>query len=64
MDGDVAQLVECWTSAPLKKVQFPSVARDSSPVPESIFSADSLTVSVHLCVQLHILTPVRMSKIL
>ena len=45
--GDVAQLVERRTGAPLTQVRFPDAAR------ESTFSADSSTVFVHLRVQSH-----------
>ena len=51
--GDVAELVlvECRIGTPLMQVQFCSVARIfllGTPL-----SADSLTVSVHPCVQSH-----------
>ena len=47
--GDVAQLVEHRISVLLTQVQFPAAARDF--LPESAFSADSLTVSVYPCMQ-------------
>ena len=43
---DVAQLVKRRTGTPLRQVWFPGAARDF--LPESTFSADSLTVSVQL----------------
>ena len=42
-DGDVAQLAEHRTGTPPTQVRFPGAARDF--LPESTFSADSLTVS-------------------
>ena len=61
-DGDVAQLVERQTGTPLRQLRFHVVARDFFP--ESPFSADSATVSIHPHVQSHALTSVHRIKIL
>ena len=60
--GDLAQLVERRTDTPLGQVRLPGAASDF--IPESTFSADSLTVSIlEASVQLHALTSVRTLKI-
>ena len=51
---DVAQLVERRTGTPMTQVQFPDAARDCFP--ESTFSVQSLTMSVHSRVQSHAIT--------
>ena len=60
--GVVAQLVERRTGTPLRKVRFPGAARDFF-LPESTFSADSLTVSVHPRSQSHAFIAMRTLKI-
>ena len=59
---DVAQLVEHRTTTPPTQVRFPGAARDFF-LPESTFSADSLTVSVRPRAQSHAFISVRTSKI-
>ena len=56
--GEVVQLVERRTR------RFDSSVRQGSFLPESAFSADSLTMSVHPRVQSQALTSVRTLKIL
>ena len=58
-EENVVQLVECWTSTPLRQVWFP--VRPGIFLPESTFSADSLMVSVHPHVQPHALSPCQSS---
>ena len=59
LGGHVAQLAERRTGTPPTKVRFPGAAREIfPPSPESTFSADSLTVSVHPRVQSHEFTSV------
>ena len=50
---DVAQLVERRTGTLLTQFSIPQCGEGFFFLPESTFSADSLTVSVHHCVQLH-----------
>ena len=59
MDRDVAQLVERWTGTPLRQVWFP--VRPGIFLPESTFSADSFTVSIHPHVPPHALSPCQSS---
>ena len=61
MGRDVAQSVEHQTSMLLTQVRFPGPREIF--LPESTFSADSLTVSIHPHVQSHALTSVHMLKI-
>ena len=56
--GDVAQLVERRTGTLLTQVRFPGAARVFFLL-ELTFSADSLTVSEHHCVQSNAFTSVR-----
>ena len=60
--GDVAQLVEHRTDTSPTQVRFPGAAKGIF-LPESAFSADSLTVSVHPRAQLHAFTSVCTLKI-
>ena len=60
--GGVAQLIERQAGTLLTRVELPGAARDFS-LPESTFSADSLTLSVHPRVQSHAFTSVCMLKI-
>ena len=57
--GGVAQSVEHRTGTPPTQIRL----RQGIFLPESTFSADSLTMSVHPLVQLHALTSVRTLKI-
>ena len=61
-DEDVARLLERWTGTPRTQVRFSGGAGDFFSLRESNLSADSLTESVHLRVQLHALTYVRTLK--
>ena len=60
--GGVAQLVKRRSGKLLTQVRFPGA--QGIFLPESTFSADSLTVSVHPHVQSQALTTVRTLKIL
>ena len=62
--GEVAQLVEHRSDTPLTLVRFPSFGKGFFFFPESTFSADSLTVSVHTRVKSHALTSVCTLEIL
>ena len=58
--GDVAQLVEHRTDTSPTQVRFPGATIFFFfLIPESAFSADSLTVFLHPCVQLHAFTSLR-----
>ena len=62
MGVDIAQLVERRTGTLLKQVRFSGAAKEL--LPESTFSADSLTMSVHSRVKPQALASVRTSNIL
>ena len=62
MPEDVAQLIERRSGTPLTEANF--LVRQGIFLPESTFSADSLTVSLHPRVQSHALTSVRTLEIL
>ena len=59
----MAQLVQCWTDTWLMQVRFPNEWQGIF-LPESIFSADSLKMSIQPHVRLYALTSVHTLKIL